>query len=70
MSRSCRGLASGLLLGRDLKIHGRAQSPKGPITSKALKESICQGGAPGIPKGCPMVRMMWLLKPYQPEGRP
>jgi hypothetical protein len=29
MSRSCRGLASGLLLGRDLKIHGQTQSPKG-----------------------------------------
>jgi len=29
MSRSCHGLASGLLLGRDLKIHGQTQSPKG-----------------------------------------
>ena len=29
MNRNCRGLASGLLLGRDLKFHGQTQSPKG-----------------------------------------
>ena len=29
MSRSCRGLVSGLLLGRNLKIHPQAQRPKG-----------------------------------------
>jgi hypothetical protein len=44
--------------------------PEGPITSKALRESICQRGTPGIPKACAMVPMMWLLKAYRPESRP
>jgi hypothetical protein len=37
---------------------------EGPITLKALSENICQGGTPGFPKACPMVRGKWLLKPY------
>lgn len=37
---------------------------EGPITFKALSENICQGGTPGFPKACSMVRMMWLLKPH------
>ena len=44
--------------------------PEGPITSKALRENICQRGTPGIPKACAMVPMMWLPKAYRPEGRP
>jgi hypothetical protein len=43
---------------------------EGPITFKALRENICQGGTRGFPIVCPIVRMMWLLKPYQSRGDP
>jgi hypothetical protein len=52
MSRSCRELASGLLLGRDLKIHGQTQSPKADNLQGSQGEHM-SGRHSGNPESVP-----------------
>ena len=52
MSRSCRRLASGLLLGIDVKIHRQAQRPKGRWPQSSQGEDMSRRHS-GIPESVP-----------------
>jgi hypothetical protein len=65
MSRSCRELASGLLLGRDLKIHGQTQSPKADNLQGSQGEHMSgrhSGNPESVPNSPYDVAESWLSK--------